>query len=80
MARAQRQCGTCPFRGASEDFRRDCASLPADAWPCHTEDLHGDAGIGCRGHFEARRRYASEFCCAWVPGFTVPEPLSDTRR
>lgn len=56
--RANKMCGTCPFRGADEDYKRECAHIPADAWPCHSEALSDwDTDIQCRGHFEARRKY-----------------------
>lgn len=51
-------CETCPFRSADEEYKRECADIPAEDWPCHTEDLvYGERGIQCRGHYEARRKY-----------------------
>jgi len=58
VTRAPRQCPTCPFRNADEAYKRDCAAIPPEDWPCHTEDLHGDLGVQCCGHWEARRKYA----------------------
>lgn len=57
MRRANKMCRTCPFRGADENYKRECAEIGASDWPCHTEDLYGDNGIQCRGHYEARRKY-----------------------
>ena len=53
--RAVRQCETCPFRGADDDYKREAAQIPGKDWPCHTEDLYGEAGIQCRGHWEAQQ-------------------------
>ena len=55
--RAVKQCPTCPFRGADERYRRECAEIDGEEWPCHTEDLHGQYGVQCRGHWEAQRKY-----------------------
>lgn len=57
MRRAVKKCASCPFRNAAEDYKRACAHIPAGDWPCHTEDLHGDYGIQCRGHWQARHKY-----------------------
>ena len=56
--RANRMCDSCPFRGADDDYKRESASIAAVEWPCHTEDFYGDNDIQCRGHFEARIKYA----------------------
>ena len=50
-------CKTCPFRGADEGYKRECADILAKDWPCHSEDVYGEAGIECRGHYEARRKF-----------------------
>ena len=55
--RATKMCSDCPFRGADENYKRECASIPAENWPCHTENLYGEDGIQCRGHWEAVRKY-----------------------
>lgn len=57
---AARQCDTCPFRGASEETKRSCAGIPADDWPCHTEDLTFNNWVQCRGHWRAQRKYPNE--------------------
>lgn len=57
MIRRAKRCLTCPFRGASDETKRSCAHIAAEDWPCHTEDMHADSGIQCRGHWEAQRRF-----------------------
>ena len=57
MRRRHKQCSTCPFRGADEAYRKECAVMDAEDWPCHSEDIHGNTDIQCRGHYEARRKY-----------------------
>jgi len=57
VSRAPKRCKTCPFRGAGDDYKRSCAHIAPDDWPCHTEDLRGDTSIECRGHYEAQRRF-----------------------
>ena len=52
-------CPTCPFRGADDSVKRSCATVRANDWPCHTEDIYGDAGVQCRGHYEAVRKFSS---------------------
>ena len=59
-ARASKMCPSCPFRGADEAYKQECAEIEAREWPCHTEDLYGEAGIQCRGHWEARRKFAGK--------------------
>lgn len=58
MARASKMCGSCPFRGSNEAYKQEYAAIPGADWPCHTEDLYGESGIQCRGHWEAVRKYA----------------------
>lgn len=56
MQRANRMCPTCPFRGADDTYKRECAAMQAEDWPCHTEQVvYGITHIQCRGHFEAQR-------------------------
>lgn len=58
MIRARRQCSTCPFRGIAEDERRELAKVPAEGWPCHSEQGYwASCDIQCRGHWEAQRKY-----------------------
>jgi len=57
MGRASKKCETCPFRDAAKDYAPSCAHISSEDWPCHTEDLHGDIGIQCRGHWQAVRKY-----------------------
>lgn len=58
MVRANKQCKTCPFRGIDETERRELAALPAENWPCHTEQGYwSSCDIQCRGHWEAQRKY-----------------------
>jgi hypothetical protein len=60
MIRAQKQCRTCPFRDMPEDERREMATIPPEDWPCHTEQGYAaTCDIQCRGHWEARRKYAA---------------------
>lgn len=34
------------------------AKVPAEDWPCHTEQGYwATCGIQCRGHWEAQRKY-----------------------
>lgn len=55
--RARVKCKTCPFRNASDDYKRSSSHIQPEDWPCHTEDLHGDNGIQCRGHWQAGFKY-----------------------
>jgi hypothetical protein len=57
MIRNSRMCSTCPFRGADETYRRESAEVHPELWPCHTDDLYGENGIQCRGHWEAQRKF-----------------------
>lgn len=60
MRRANKQCKTCPFRGIDETERRELAKVPADWWPCHTEQGYAaGCDIQCRGHWEAQRKYGA---------------------
>jgi hypothetical protein len=56
MRRAAKQCKTCPFRGLDKAERRELAKVPAEEWPCHSEQGYlAYSDIQCRGHWEARR-------------------------
>ncbi len=57
MKRAAQKCETCPFRSSSAEYQRSTAHIAAEDWPCHTEDLHGDQGIQCRGHWQAQHKF-----------------------
>lgn len=57
MRRRSKQCKTCPFRGADDAYRKECAVIPAEDWPCHSEDVFGATDIQCRGHYEAQRKF-----------------------
>jgi hypothetical protein len=59
MQRATQKCDTCPFRDASESYKRSSAHIQPEDWPCHTEDLDGDLGIQCRGHWQAVHKSGS---------------------
>lgn len=54
------QCDTCPFREPiSDDELAEVAAVPPEQFPCHEDDLYGDLGIQCRGHWGQRRRFAN---------------------
>lgn len=58
MRRARKQCASCPFRGVSEAERKELAAVPAENWPCHTEQgFFAACDIQCRGHWQAQRKY-----------------------
>lgn len=58
----KKQCASCPFRGgASEEDIREASAVHPEHWPCHTDDLHGDEGIQCRGHWGARLRFKNRY-------------------
>lgn len=58
---AKRQCETCPFKGADDAYKKSCAGIPAEDWPCHTADLvYGNHASQCRGHWKAQRKYPNE--------------------
>jgi hypothetical protein len=58
MTRANKMCASCPFRGMPEPEKREMAKVPADWWPCHTEQGYAfECDIQCRGHWEAQRKY-----------------------
>jgi hypothetical protein len=58
----KQQCESCPFRGrVSEAEMREAAAISPEHWPCHTDDLYGDHGIQCRGHWGMRRRFANRY-------------------
>ncbi len=59
MKRRSKMCASCPFRGADDAYKAECAEVQPWAWPCHTEVSY-DTGstIQCRGHYEARRKFA----------------------
>lgn len=58
MIRAKKMCRTCPFRGIDDAERRELAQVPADEWPCHTEQGYSTySDIQCRGHWEAQRKF-----------------------
>lgn len=63
LVRARRQCASCLFRGATEDYKLESAAIPAENWTCHTEDDGcggwGYSGIQCRGHWEAQHKYGA---------------------
>ena len=53
-----KQCETRPFQGAAESYRLESAAIPAEDWPCHTEDVvYGVHDVQFRGHYEARRTF-----------------------
>lgn len=69
MIRANRMCQGCPFRGIDDAERRELAEVPAEFWPCHTEqgyDSHCD--VQCRGHWEAQRKFANTTTTTKEPG------------
>lgn len=57
---AQTQCKSCPFRGADKKYERECAGIPAEHWPCHTEDLVFGNIVQCHGHWKAQQKYPNE--------------------
>jgi hypothetical protein len=59
--RRYKMCDNCPFRGADENYKREAAEITSDNWPCH-EDAgpNNDPAPQCRGHYEARRKYATD--------------------
>lgn len=58
MRRRAKMCESCPFRGADDDYKRECADIIPELWPCHSEGYFGaDSDIQCRGHYEARRKF-----------------------
>lgn len=58
MIRASKMCRSCPFRGLPDNERADLAQVPAEEWPCHTEQGYDFAcDIQCRGHWEAQRKF-----------------------
>lgn len=60
MRRAQRMCETCPFRlRLSKREVRELAQLSPEEWPCHTEAGYTTTDIQCRGHWQARRKFAA---------------------
>jgi len=58
MKRRHKMCESCPFRGADDNYKRECAEMAADDWPCHSEGYFGmDSDVQCRGHYEAVRKF-----------------------
>jgi hypothetical protein len=57
MTPRKTMCQTCPFRGISEEERRELAVVEPEAWGCHTENPWTWTDIQCRGHYEARKKY-----------------------
>lgn len=57
MVPRRKQCASCPFRHADEDYRKESAITPAEDWPCHTEYPWGGGDIECRGHYEAQIKH-----------------------
>lgn len=59
MIRAQRMCDGCPFRLQMNNTERvELAALSPEEFPCHTEAGYTTSNIQCRGHWEARRKFA----------------------
>jgi len=75
MRRARKMCKDCPFRGIDEIERQDLAKIPAEDWPCHTEQgYYSSCDIQCRGHWEAQRKYPL------IPPADQPTEISTPRK
>lgn len=60
MRRAVKMCRGCPFRGkVSRKERAELAALAPEHFPCHEEAGYTDTDIQCRGHWELRRKAAT---------------------
>jgi hypothetical protein len=52
LQKAPRRCVSCPFRGADKQTIQECAMVPAQDWPCHTDESEH-----CAGHHAAQVRH-----------------------
>lgn len=80
MGRRFKMCEECPFRGQDEQYKRECAEIPADWFACHMDaGWNGDDDAPqCRGHYEARRKYATSVTSKEsVPPTHAASPVPD---